>query len=186
MVTKNEYTNLVKNTTLDKDPFFILQNGGAAQEGETPTTPPDSWVVAELDLAEIKALAAEKITFIGECGAGDADEGNVNNEKEWFLVTGNSEDGYSAATEVTADVLNGIEGKEGKVYLVYNSVVKSGEKTTPIFTQLSVSDEFDEEMTTLNLTIKGVAVQAMPNSTLTENLDEIMAEVMDTLYPTQG
>lgn len=165
---KNEYKNLVSNTTLWKDPTFTLRN--ANEDGKTP---PDSWVVAKLDQADIEAMANANIKF---------DDESVSTG--WYLVTGQLTDGtweYSKnETPLTySDLQNlGADDGETKYYFIYNQALEAGQSTAPLFTKLSVGT-VNENTVATNLDVFGVAVQVVEGYGIegnndTNNLNEVM------------
>lgn len=161
------YDNLVSNTALHKNPFFTLRD--ANQDG---TTPPESWVVAKLDQADIAAMATQNITFATDSAS-----------TGWYLVTATKADqgetwSYAKAEEgLTAADLNGLQADSTttKYYFVYNQKlnVTDNATTAPLFTKLSVGN-VDAETEATNLDVYGVAVQAVEGSTLDANLNQIV------------
>lgn len=144
------YTNIVANTTIDKDPQFGLTTGA-----------PDSWIVAYLDLGanfnqmfEINAIA---------------DSYNADVTGQWYRYEPEAEDKY---------VL--VDGKDDIVtgkYYIFDTVVKANGATDPLFTQLKVKTVTDAEgvvLTPSNIVVKGVAVQASVDSTFASARDAVM------------
>ena len=161
------YDNLVSNSTLHKNPFFTLRDAN-----EDGTTPPESWVVAKLDQADIAAMAAQNITFA-------ADSASTG----WYLVTATSADEGKTWTYAQAEAglnaaaLNTLQADSTttKYYFVYNQKlnVTNNATTAPLFTKLSVG-AVDSETVNTELDVYGVAVQAIEGSTLEANLNQIV------------
>lgn len=170
---KNEYNNLVSNTTLWKDPTFTLRDANPG-DGKTP---PDSWVVAKLDQADIAAMAEENITF-------DTTSASTN----WRLVTATNNEGtwtyQMASSDLTALNLNGLsaDDENTKYYFIYNGKLSltGATSTSPLFTKLAVG-AVDAQTAATNLDVFGVAVQAVEGSNLTDNLNQIMADAAPLL-----
>lgn len=183
-VTNDDYTsdaqnyiNLVPNTTLAKNPRFELKDG--AGDG---TTPPDSWIVAKIDVEDAKKLNDLKITFSGSVGA------------DWRIVKATAT-GFEFDDSATFDAkfLNTTyqNPNEGTTYyFIYDKKLSvDGEATTTnLFNQLSVAKDFDVEAfneaipdgsQNLPLEISGVAVQALADDLDGEGvLSQVMADAV--------
>lgn len=164
-----DYSNLVSDTTLFKNPFFTLRNGGGDD-----TNPPESWVVAKIDYNDVQDMKAANITFSAESVSTD-----------WYLVKATKSDAtwtYDASTAVTAQVLNNLKAdtENEKYYFVYKNVLEVDDKTDPLFTELSVGTVTAKTEAT-NLDVFGVAVQYVEGAALESNLDQIVGAAAGTL-----
>lgn len=171
------YTNLVPDTTLAKNPRFQLRDG--ATDG---TNPPDSWVVAKIDVEDAKKLNGLKITFSGSVGA------------DWRIVKATATGfEFDDSTTFNANFLNTTyqNPDEGTTYyFIYDKKLSvSGETTTTnLFNQLSVAKDFDVkafneaipvDSDNLPLEISGVAVQALADDLDGEGvLSQVMADAV--------
>lgn len=165
------YNNLVSNTTLYKDPLFTLRDASA--DGKTP---PESWVVAKLDQADIAAMKQQQISFA---------DGSVSTN--WYLVTGTREDDTTwtyakATTQLQPQDLNNLaaDTDDTKYYFVYSDTIEVGESTQPLFTLLSVGNVNADTKAT-NLDVFGVAVQYVEGASLANDLDQIVGAAAGTL-----
>lgn len=151
------YGNVIANSDLAKDPFFELVKG----EKDTPA----SWIVAKVN--NIQALNAAAIDF-SEVSTG------------WKLVT--LKDGVYTLAEsaLIADDLKADTETEQYFY-VYETQLTQGQKTNPLFTKLHAGNVAGG--LNLNIDVKGVAVQAVPGSSLSDasTLAEVMAAAADKL-----
>lgn len=151
----NAYGDVIPGAKLDKDPWFELAAGA-----------PDSWIVAAIDKAELQALSDAGITV-------DA----VPAATKWHVVTG-SAGNWGVGNAVTKD---DFAGGTGTLYLIYNETLHGGESTDALFTQLKAGDTVSD-ITDSPLNIKGVAVQALDNVTVLEDvIDAIMTDATGAL-----
>lgn len=177
--TGEDYANMVADSTLAKNPRFRLTN---AADDELP---PASWVVATISVDDIKKLTAKGVTF-------------KTASSDWFVVTATTVGDvttYTKGEALTAEFLNTTytAAPEGtKYYFIYKNVIDADtadktyqDATSNIFTELSVGKNFDAATfgNTLNLTIKGVAVQALKGTNLDtpEHVTEIMTYAVPKL-----
>lgn len=105
-----QYTNIVKGTTIDKDPQFGLT-------ADTPT----SWIVAKLDLGEGFAtkLAINAVETAGVDG-------------DWYRYEPEQEEKY-VKVDGADDI---VDGK----YYIFDKPITANNSTDPLFKQLSVKD----------------------------------------------
>ena len=151
----NDYGDVIPGAKLDKDPWFELAAGA-----------PNSWIVAAIDKAELQALSDAGITV-------DA----VPAATKWHVVTG-SAGNWGVGGAVTKD---DFAGGTGTLYLIYNETLEGGEPTDALFTQLKAGDTVSA-IVNRPLNIKGVAVQALDNVTVLEDvIDAIMTDATGAL-----
>lgn len=105
-----QYTNIVKDTTIDKDPQFGLK-------AEAPT----SWIVAKLDLG---AGFADKLAINAVETAGVAGD--------WYRYEPEQEEKYVKVDGVD-DI---VDGK----YYIFDTPITANNSTDPLFKQLMVKD----------------------------------------------
>lgn len=146
-VDGNTYSNLVANTTLDKDPTFRIV------DDEDEKVSPKSWFVAKVD-----GLTAN---------AGKLSVSGVKADNGWYEVS--FAEGEYTYTPVTA----GNQIKEGSWY-IYDTAISAGEATDPLFTQLHV-DAVTAGTNPANIVISGTAVEAVGAATFEDSRDAVMA-----------
>ena len=149
----NTYDDLVPNTSLAKDPTFSIVDSDVDY----------SWIVAKVS----------GLTALEEAGVSVE---TVNSSK--WLVLNSLDDTTVPTTFVTADAYNNDE--DGVVYLIYSEKVANNGSTDALFNSMEVGETVTADK--LNLDIKGVAVQALDNSTLNDaTLREILAAAKSKL-----
>ena len=148
-VTTNTYSNLVANTTLDKDPTFRIVNDGDEKVS------PKSWFVAQ-----VTGLTAN---------AGKLSVSGVKADNGWYEVA--FAEGEYTYTPVTA----GSQIKEDTWY-IYDTAISAGGETDPLFTQLHV-DAVTAGTNPANIVISGTAVEAVGDATFEASRDAVMAAV---------
>lgn len=146
-VTTNTYSNLVANTTLDKDPTFRIV------DDKKGVLSPKSWFVAKVTGLNVNA---------GKLSVSGVKDGNG-----WYEVT--FAEGKYTYTPVTA----GDQIKEGSWY-IYDTAISAGEATDPLFTQLHV-DAVTAGTNPANIVISGTAVEAVGAATFENSRDAVMA-----------
>lgn len=145
----NNYVDLVPNTDLAKDPTFEIAADSEVEE---------SWIVAKV--SGLNALK-DKGVSVSAVAVGN----------KWLVL-----DSLDATTVPTdnATVNTYTTDADGTVYLIYSQKVAKGATTDPLFTTMHVGDTVTAD--NMNLDIKGVAVQALNNSTLDNaTLQQILA-----------
>lgn len=171
------YVDLVSNSNLAKDPYFTLRNADGDEK-----TPPTSWVVAKMDAQQVKDLNDANITFVdaGEewylvtaTATGDA------GEKTWTYSAKDAEGYFDVLTAADLNNLDTRTNENQKFYFIYNDKLTAGASTTALFENLSVGEVTPS--TSIELDIKGVAVQAVANSSLESNLGQIMEAAVSKL-----
>lgn len=163
--TGNTYSEVIAESTLSKDPKFTLKKGS-----------PKSWIIAEVD-------GVSELT-----GVGITVDKNTLSDKWYFVEEPSEENGNKY---VLHDV--SMKGEEtlrdgyylykldatGKVDPTTNNVV-----TDTLFTEMNVSANPTATLGDgLPLTVKGVAVQATGDMTLTDSLQTVMTKVDNVLHP---
>ena len=153
--TANQYKDIIPDSKLDKNPWFEIK-----VDPEDPA--PNSWIVAKV--TGVNALKEKKVT-LADVGA------------NWAVVAGNAEEGYTFADVTTQTLVDGAT-------LVYKTqLTQESNATSSLFNVLNVAKDFDQKTfggTTMNLEIKGVAIQAVEgdNAQLDNaTLGEIMASL---------
>lgn len=156
--TKNEYNNLVAETTLDKDPTFHLAAGS-----------PDSWIVAHITgLDELQAQGVELM--------GSADEIELPANYKWQKL--NTVDNTLEEVDDYTDLTNG--------YYVVSEPVEGGAEIAALFTKLEVTENVrrpgDGKKPVLangklsEIVITGVAVESL-NGTWEEDKAAVIAQI---------
>lgn len=177
VTTNQEYLNLVEGSYLEKNPRFTLRNAA-----DDETTPPDSWVVAKLDATQIEALITNGIKFDDV-----NDEDGMSTSTGWKIVTAERENAdaewtYTLGADLTATALNALEPDSDtkRTYFIYTKVLSADDSgsTESLFTQLEVKD-LNTKMDRIDLTVSGVAVQALTNNLEGEGvLSQVMADAV--------
>lgn len=149
-----EYKNLVEETTLDKDPQFVLSN-----------TAPQSWIVAKLDLgADFSSkLAISAVETAGVAG-------------DWYRYEPEAAGTPEAPKYVKVDGPEDIVS--GKYYIFDTAISKNG-TTDPLFKQLSVVDV--DKGAPSAITVKGAAVEFIEGSDFEGSRDAVMTAAMDVI-----
>lgn len=176
LTTTGTYANLVSNSNLFKDPFFILRNGK-----NDDTVPPDSWVIAKMDAGQVEELNRQNIAF---ADAGDtwylvtATATGEGDEKTWtYSAKENGE--LNVLTAADLNNLDTLTNENTKFYFIYNTTISAGKQTNPLFENLSVGEAVPN--TNVTLKVSGVAVEAVTGSNLNDNLQQIMEAAVSRL-----
>lgn len=145
----NNYADLVPNTDLAKDPTFAI---------DTDCEVAESWIVAKVSGLNTLKGAGISVSAVAEAN-------------KWLVLE--SLDATTVPTE-NAKVNTYTNDDDGTVYLIYSQKVARGTTTDPLFTTMRAGANVTADNT--NLDIKGVAVQALNNSTLDDaTLKQILA-----------
>ena len=161
--TKVDYDNIVADSLLAKDPWFILKD---ASNNQTP--PPASWIVAQI--TNVQNMKAAGIEFYA-----------VAEKTNWRLVTATkSGDSWTYTLDgdalTVADLNAAVNDEDTKYYFVYMKQLNVDDETDKLFTQLKVAANISDNLNT-SIDVKGVAVQAATaESALTDQ--EVLNDVM--------
>lgn len=158
------YDSIVANTTLDKNPWFELDKNATDK-----ATIPDAWIVAKID--GLSELNRKGITI---------DETSVS--KDWKVVTVDTDPVTRKVTYKLGDKVDNTNLVDG-AYFVYTTKLDADSvtnyKTEPLFTKLHADSDVESLNTEFDLTVTGVAVQALANDT--EMDDATIQAVMEAL-----
>ena len=143
----NTYQNLVKGTTLYKDPTFRIVDDKDDKKS------PKSWFVAKVEGVTDNA---------GKLSVSGVEVGNG-----WYEVS--LQEGVYSYTPVT----EGSQIKDDTFY-IYDTAISAGGETDPLFTQLTVDSV---ESKPENIVVSGWAVDATVNDDFEEARDAVMAAV---------
>lgn len=164
----NNYTDVIPDSKLDKDPQFTLAEGS-----------PNSWIIAYVDgITEVNDRGIK----INEVTGGSWYKINVI--ESGGTVSSASVDSTAAAKEITDGyyLYNGSSSTNAVVDTTNDAVT-----TAPLFTQLTAGGTLQAATGTgLNITIKGVAVQVTSDMTFENSMKSVMQQVITTLGTEAG
>lgn len=149
-----EYKNLVENTTLDKDPQFVLS-----------ATAPKSWIVAKLDLgsdfsSKLAISAVETAGVTGDWYRYEPDADGTPENPKYVKVDGSD------------DIVTG-------KYYIFDTAISANGTTDPLFKQLRVVDVDNGAPSAI--TVKGAAVEFIEDSDFAGSRDAVMTAAMSAI-----
>ncbi|TCL60839.1 hypothetical protein [Allofournierella massiliensis] len=158
------YDNIVADTTLDKNPWFELD-----KDANDKATIPDAWIVAKID--GLTELNGKGITI------------DENSESTgWKVVTVSTNPKTQKKTYTLGADVNSTNLVDG-AYFVYTTKLdadsETNYKTNPLFTKLYADSNVESLNTEFDLTVTGVAVQALKGDTVMDN--DTLQAVMEAL-----
>lgn len=162
----NEYKSVIAGATLDKDPWFTL----AANS-------PDSWIIAKVD--GVKNVADAGITIDTVTPAEEVGTWHkVNVTKDEHEKITSVEIIETPATTIADGyyLYKAAGNNDGKV----TTTERAGKDTAPLFNSLTAGSK-PTNSGNLNITIKGVAVQATSEMTLENSKVAVMQAAVDKL-----
>ena len=146
-VEGNNYTNLVEDAKMAKDPQFHIHEDCEVKY---------SWIVAKVEgfntFEEGRSGTTLEFTKVFDTTEGDEVNGVVNGS--WYKVTKNSQTNAYEFDEVTeiADMNNGV--------YIYNKPLMAGQSTEDLFQQLKV-ENFVAGAAPSTITVSGCAVEGV-------------------------